>query len=95
MQEHPEKAPSLTTDDVMNMSKFFWNETVANIDVLPAFKGNAANIKHNGSEDHLMTSKLKALIWDYMLDLSPKTFKFTTPNFIIEIGWNQKELTEY
>ena len=79
MQEHPEKAPSLTTDDVMNMSKFFWNETVANIDVLPAFKGNAVNIKHNGSEDHLMTSKLKALIWDYMLDLSPKLLSSPHP----------------
>ena len=56
LQEHPEKAPSLTTDDVMNMSKFFWNETVANIDVLSAFKGNAISIKLNGSEDHLMTT---------------------------------------
>ena len=41
----------------------------------------------SSSEDHLVTSKLKALIWDYTLKFLPKAIKFTTPYFIKEIGW--------
>ena len=38
------------------MSKFVWNEAVANVDVVSAFKRNAINIKLDGSEDHLVKS---------------------------------------
>ena len=30
-----------------------------------------------------------------MIDISPKAFKSTTPYFIKEIGWSQKESKEY
>ena len=61
----------------MNTSKFVWIETFAN-----AFKQNAINNKPDGSEDHLVTSKLKTLIWQDILDFRRKTFKFTTSRLI-------------
>lgn len=64
----------------MNTSKFVWIETFAN-----AFKQNAINNKPDGSEDHLVTSKLKTLIWQDILDFRRKTFKFTTSRLIKEV----------
>ena len=80
LQEHSNKLPSPTRDDIMNTSKFVWIETFAN-----AFKQNAINNKPDGSEDHLVTSKLKTLIWQDILDFRSKTFNFTTPHLIKEV----------
>ena len=77
LQEHSNKLPSPTRDDIMNTSKFVWIETFAN-----AFKQNAIINKPDGSEDNLVTSKLKTLIWQDILDFRRKTFKFTTPHLI-------------
>ena len=67
--------------DIINMSKFVWNGIDANVycqmcpllQNLPSvFKRNVINIKLDGTDDQLITSKLKALIWDDLLDFRQK-----------------------
>ena len=45
-----------------------WSDTIAKIDIHSGFKQNRLTIKRDGSEDHLVSSRLKALIWDEMKD---------------------------
>ena len=85
LQEHPNKVPSPTRDDTINMSKFVWNETVANVDVTSAFKRNAINIKLDGFEDHLVISKLNALIWDDILNFRQKLLSSPHPISLKEL----------
>ena len=61
------------------MLKFVWNGIVANVMVPSAFKRNAINIKLDDSEDHLVKSKLKALIWDDILDFRQKLLSSPHP----------------
>ena len=44
------------------------SDTIAKIDIHSAFKQNKLTIKLDGSEDHLVSSRLKALIRDEMKD---------------------------
>ena len=39
---------------------------MCNVDVSDVFKRNGLTIKLDGFEDHLVSSKLKALVWDKM-----------------------------
>ena len=43
----------------MNMCKAAFEETIAKFDASDAFKRNGLTIKLDGSEDHLVSSKLK------------------------------------
>ena len=45
----------------MQMCKSAWNEIVSKLDIRGTFKRNAMTIKLVGSEDYLVSSKLKAL----------------------------------
>ena len=50
----------------MKMCKAAFEETIAKVDVSDAFKRNGLTIKLDGSENHLVSSKLRALVWDEM-----------------------------
>ena len=66
VRENPDKIPSPTRDEIMKMCKAAFEETFAKVGVSGAFKRNGLKIKFNGSEDHLVSSKLKAMFWDEM-----------------------------
>ena len=50
------------------MLKSSCSDTIAKIDIHSAFKRDGLTIKLDGSEDHLVSSRLKALIRDEMKD---------------------------
>ena len=52
----------------MQMLNSSWSDTIVKIDIHSGFKQNRLTIKRDGSEDHLVSSRLKALIWDEMKD---------------------------
>ena len=66
LRESPDKIPSPSRYEIMKMCKAAFEGTIAKVDVSDAFKRNVLTIKLDGSEDHLVSSKLKALIWDEM-----------------------------
>ena len=64
LRKNPDKVPFPSRDDIMKMCKAALEESVAKTDVNEAFKRNGLTIKLDGSEDHLVSSKMKALVWD-------------------------------
>ena len=62
LRSNPNKTPSPSTDEIMQMCNSAWNETVSKVDIHGAFKRNVITIKPVGSEDYLVSSKLKALV---------------------------------
>lgn len=64
LREHPDKIPCPNRDTVMKMCKVFFAGTLAKVDVSDALKRYGLTIKLDGSEDHLVSNKLKALVWD-------------------------------
>ena len=56
------KIPSPSRDQIMDMCKSACNETVSKVDIHGIFKRNALAIMLDGSEDYLVSSKLKALV---------------------------------
>ena len=66
LRENPDKIPSPSRDEIMKMCKAALEETIVKVDVSDAFKRNGLTIKLDDSEDHLVSSKLKALVWDEM-----------------------------
>ena len=63
----------------MKMCKSAWNKTVSKVDIHGAFKRNAITIKLEGSEDYLVLSKLKALVWKEMKEFRSKLFSNPHP----------------
>ena len=57
-----------STDEIMQILNSSWSDTIVKIDIHSGFKQNRLTIKRDGSEDHLVSSRLKALIWDEMKD---------------------------
>ena len=53
----------------MKMCNAASEETIAKVDVSDAFKRNGLTIKLDGCEDHLVSSKLKALVWNEIKEL--------------------------
>ena len=68
LQENPDKIPLSKRHEIMQMLKSSGSDTIAKIDIHSAFKQNELTIKLDGSEDHLVSSRLKALIRDEMKD---------------------------
>ena len=66
LRENPDKIPSPSRDEIMKMCNAAFEETIAKIDGSDAFKRNCLSIKLDGSKDHLVSSKLKPLVWDEM-----------------------------
>ena len=64
LRESPDKIPSPSRYEIMKMYKAAFEGTIAKVDVSDAFKRNVLTIKLDGSEDHLVSSKLKALVLD-------------------------------
>ena len=56
----------------MKMCKPAWNKAVSKVDIHGDFKRNAITIKLEGSEDYLVLSKLKALVWKEMKEFRSK-----------------------
>ena len=59
LRVNPDKIPSRSRDEILKMCKAAFEETIAKADVSEAFKRNDLTIKVDGSEDHLVSSKLK------------------------------------
>ena len=72
LRANPEKIPTPNRDDVMQMFKSAWSDASGDVDSGFAFKRNALTIKLDGSEDHLVSSKLKALVWEEMVEFRTK-----------------------
>ena len=68
LQENPDKIPSPNRDEIMQMLKSSWSDTIAKIDIHSALKRNGLTIELDGSEENLVSSKLKTLTWDEMKD---------------------------
>ena len=64
LRENPDKIPFPSRDEIMKMCKAAFEGTIAKVDVSDAFKRNGLTIKLDGSEEHLVSSKLKTLVWD-------------------------------
>ena len=64
LRENPDKIPFPSRDEIMKMFKAAFEGTIAKVDVSDPFKRNGLKIKLDGSEDHLVSSKLKALFWN-------------------------------
>ena len=79
LRENPDKIPSPRTDEIMKMYKAGFKETIAKVDVRDAFKRNGLTIKPDGSEDYLVSSKLKALVWDEMKEFRSVFLSKTHP----------------
>ena len=62
LQENPDKIPSANRDEIMQILKSSWSGTISKIDIHSAFKRNRLTIKLDGSEYHVVSSRLKALI---------------------------------
>ena len=69
LKENPDKIPSSSRDEIMKMCKAALGKTTAKVDVSNAFERNGLTTKFDGSEDQLVSSKLKALVWDEMKEL--------------------------
>ena len=80
LRKDADKIPSPSRDDIMVMAKSIWGETVSNVDVNFAFKRNALTIKLDGTEDHLVSNKLKALVWDEMTDFRKNLLRSPHPD---------------
>ena len=79
LRENPEKIPSSSRNDIMRMCKSAFQETVAKIDFSDAFKRNGLTIKLDGSEDHLVSSKIKTLVWEEMIKFRSDLLKKPHP----------------
>ena len=66
LSSNPSKIPSPRTDEIMKICKSTWNETVSKVDIYATFKRNAITIKLDDLEDYLVSSRLKALMWEEM-----------------------------
>ena len=51
LQENPDKIPSPNRDEIMQILKSSWSDTIGKIDIHSAFKRNELTIKLDGSED--------------------------------------------
>ena len=59
------------------------SDTIAKIDIHSTFKRTELTIKPDGSEDHLVSSRLKALIWDEMNDFRTQLLNSPHPLFVL------------
>lgn len=66
LTENPAKIPSPNRDEVMELCTTAFTEALNNTDISGAFKRNGLTIKLDGSEDHLVSTRLKALVWEEM-----------------------------
>ena len=71
LRSNPSNIPSPSRDEIMQMCKSTWNKTVSKVDIHGAFKRNAIS-KLDGSEEYLVSSKLKALVWEEMKEFRSK-----------------------
>ena len=76
LQENPGQIPSPNRDEIMQKS---WSDTIAIIDVHSTFKRNGLTIKLDGSEDYIVSSRMKALIWDKMKDFRTQLLNSSNP----------------
>ena len=79
LQEKPDKIPSANRDEIMQMLKSSWNDTIAQIDIHSAFKRNGLTVKFDGSENYLISSRLKVLIWDEIKDFHTQLLNSPQP----------------
>lgn len=64
----------------MKMCKAAVANTLEKIDISGAFKRNGLTIKLDGSEDYLVSSKLKLLVWDEMKEFRSKLLSTPHPS---------------
>ena len=64
LQDDPNKIPSPSRDDIMKMCQEAYTRVLSTINVVDAFKRNGITISLDGSEDHLVSNRLKSLVWD-------------------------------
>ena len=67
LEEIPDKIPSPSEDDMMEMFSSAWKQTCPPIDNEIVFKRNMLTLKLDGSEDNLASPKLMQLVGDEMV----------------------------
>ena len=85
LRENPDKVPSPSRDDIMKMCKAAFEECVAKTDISDAFKRNGLTIKLDGSEDHLVSSKIKALVWNEMKEFRSELLSKSHPTTLKDL----------
>ena len=67
LELNPDKIPTPSGDDMMEMFRSVWKRTCTTIDNEIVFKRNMRTLKLDGSEDNLASSKLMQLVGDEMV----------------------------
>ena len=70
----------------MKMCKVAIAEALVKVDISNVFKRNDLTIKRDGSEDPLISSKLKALVWDEMKEFRSPLLSKPHPNTLKKLG---------
>ena len=67
LRDDPSKIPSPSRDEIMKICQEAYTRVLSTVNVVDAFKRNAITISLDGSEDHLVSNRLKALVWDDLI----------------------------
>ena len=77
------KIPTPHRDDIMQMSA--WDEATVAVDLELVFKQNAITIKLDGTEDHLVSTNLSALVMGEMREFRTKLLQSPVPKTIKQL----------
>ena len=75
LKEDPNKIPSPTRNDMMNLFNDAWNQAYDQVDNVNVFKKNMVTIALDGSEDVLASRKLMDLVGKEMIEFRDKLLK--------------------
>lgn len=62
LQQDPAKILSPSREEIMNMCQASFIDTLKTVDISGAFKRNDLTINLDGSEDHIVSNKVKLLV---------------------------------
>ena len=80
LTENPGKIPAPNRDQMMRLCQAAFNEALVDVDISGAFKRNGLTIKLDGTEDHLVSNKLKLLVWDKMIEFRERLLRTPHPS---------------
>ena len=80
LTENPGKIPAPNRDQMMRLCQAAFNEALVDVDISGAFKRNGLTIKLDGTEDHLVSNKLKLLVWDKMIEFRERLLRKPHPS---------------
>lgn len=71
---------------MMGIYQAAFNDALVNVDISGAFKRNGLTTRLDGTEGHLVSNKLKLLVWDEMTEFREGFTEHTTPIVLKKVG---------